>query len=398
LVLCVACQGFFSGSEIALGSANEAKLEAASRAGSAGARRALDLIAQEERLLSTCLIGTNLSLVSGTTLMTYLLATQGISAQWVATAIFAPIALTLGEALPKRVYRHHADWLAPILSRPLGFCQKVFTLFLIVVNAWDGCLRRVGREDHAVTRQDVMGLLEKRDGEIAPEDKKLIGRLFAMNDEVAESCMTPLVDVLAVEESATVAEATEMVLRYGHSRLPVYRERIDNIVGVVDHRSLLFSTDTSAPVAECAAAVPFVPEVKPLHELLHEMRSGRSQLAVVVDEYGGSVGLVTMEDLLEEIVGEIQDERDRAGPRIRRLGRNAWRVPARTEIDDLSETIDIHFPDGDYETVAGLILASIGRIPEAGEEIRIGRFAFHVEVASERAIQTVRLTVNSETP
>ena len=396
LVFFILCQGFFSGSEMALGSANQAKLEAASNAGNVGARRALDLLREDQKLLGTCLIGTNLCLVSGTTLMTYVLVTQGFSGQWLATALFAPLALTFGEAVPKNVFRQHADTLAPILSRPLLICQKAMKVFLIVVLAWDRFLMRFGREENEVTRQDVMDELEKRQGEISPEDKKLIGRLFAMKDEIAESCMTPLVDVLAVEESATVNEAIEIVLRYGHSRLPVYRERVDNIIGVVDHRALLFSKDPSASVADCVTPVDFVPEVKPLDELLRQMRSGRSHMAVVVDEYGGSVGLVTMEDLLEEFVGEILDERDRAGPRIRRLGRHDWRVPARTEIDELEETLELPLPEGDYETVAGLILANIGRIPEAGEEIRVGRFVFHVEAASERAIQTVRLTVETE--
>lgn len=396
IALCVASQAFFSGSEMALVSANKVKLQAAAESGSAGAGLALDLLKEDDRLLGTCLIGTNVSLVTGATLVATMLATNGVSAQWVATAVFAPIALTFGEAVPKTVLGHYADTWSPFVARPLGLIQWLFTPFLLVVSAWNRLLERIGDDDdHQVSRQDVVDLLANKDGGIDPEDKKLIRNLFAMNDAVAESCMTPLVDVLAVEESATVAEATEIVLRYGHSRLPVYRERIDNIIGVVDHRALLFCEDTSLPVAGCAEPVTFVPEVKPLDELLQEMRSGPAHLAVVVDEYGGSVGLVTMEDLLEELVGEIRDERDRAGPRVRRLGRRDWRVPARTEIDELSETIGHPFPDGDFETVAGLILTTIGRIPEPGEEIRIGRFVFHVEVASDRAIQTVRLTVDS---
>ncbi len=396
LILCVGMQGFFSGSEMALVSSNKLKLQTASEAGNSGATLALELLGKEQLLLGTCLIGTNVCLVSGTTLMTFLLATNGFSAQWAATALFAPIALTFGEAVPKTVLGHHSDAVTPFLARPISLFQWMFTPLLWVVDAWNRLLKRIGKDDRPVIRQDVVDLLEHKDGGIDPEDKKLIRRLFAMNDDVAESCMTPLVDLLAVEESATVAEATEIVLRYGHSRLPVYRERIDNIVGVVEHRDLLFCSDTSIPVAKCAKPVSFVPEVKPLDELLQDMRTGAAHLAVVVDEYGGSVGLVTLEDLLEELVGEIRDERDRAGPRIRRLGRHDWRIPARTEIDELSETINLPFPEGDFETVAGMILASIGRIPEAGEEVKIGCFTFHIEVASERAIQTVRLTVESD--
>ena len=400
IALCVILQGVFSGSEMALVSANKSKLQAASDAGHAGATRALELLDEDERLLGTCLIGTNVFLVTGTTLMTYMLASNGFSAAWMATALMAPVALTFGEAVPKTVLGHYADIWSPAVARPLGFVQTLFSPLLWVVGKWNTILERVGDDDdRQVSRQEVVDLLDNVEGGgIDPEDKKIIRNLFAMSEDIAESCMTPLVDVLAVEESSSVAHAIEIVLRYGHSRLPVYRERIDNIVGVVDHRALLFCEDPTRPVADCAGPVTFVPELKPLDELLRDMRSGASQLAVVVDEYGGSVGLVTMEDLLEELVGEIRDERDRAGPRIRRLGRNDWRVPARAEIDELAETTGFDFPDGDYETVAGLILASIGRIPEAGEEVRIGPFAFHIEVASERAIQTVRLTIEGDAP
>jgi CBS domain containing-hemolysin-like protein len=168
---------------------------------------------------------------------------------------------------------------------------------------------------------------------------------------------------------------------------------VDNIVGRISHRDLLFAPAGTESVHELVRPVRFVPESKRVDDLLREMRDHGDPFAVVVDEYGGSVGIVTLEDLLEEVIGDIEDERDLRLPSIRRLGEREWRVPARTEIDELEEAVGRTIPDGDYETVGGLLMAVTGRIPEIGEAIRVGRMTFHVEVASERAIQLVRVVL-----
>ena len=389
-------QGFFSGSEMALVSSNRDKLIAEAENGRGSARIALDLLDREEQLLGTCLIGANLCLVTSGTLVAYLLQSRGYDATALATLVLTPLVLTFGEAVPKTLYGHYANAIAPIAARPLRAFEVLFTVPLLVVGAWSTLLKRVPREAAALSREGIVGLLEEQGphrGGIDPEDRALIRRLFEMSETPVESCMTPLVDVVAISRGASVREATAKVLHHGHSRLAVYEERIDNIVGVLDHRDLLGTTDDDQrTVSEIVRPVRYLPESKRTSALLRELRNLGEHLAIVVDEYGGAVGLVTIEDLLEEVVGEIRDERDKAGPGIRRLGERDWRVPARLEVAEVSEAIGQPLPEGDYETVAGLVLARLGHIPEAGEVVRVAGFTLHIEQASDRAIQTIRLT------
>ena len=389
---CLLLQGFFSGSEMAMVSANRALLEARAEEEDTGAALALQLLKDEPSLFGTCLIGTNLCLIGGTTVFGFVMVQQGIPEEWLQTLLYVPLGLLLGEAVPKLVYRHYADALVPILARPLTAFQTVFAPLLWAVGQWGRILRMLLKTSEArVGREDIVQLLDGEAGPIDPEDRALIQRLLAMNETTVQECMTPLVDVHAVDEEGTVADAVDLVLREGYSRIPVYRDRIDNIIGRVEHRDLLFSPADTEKVGQLVRTVQFVPESKRVDELLRQMRQGGDPFAVVVDEYGGSIGIVTLEDLLEEVIGEIEDERDLRAPGIRRLGEREWRVPARTEVDELEVTVDRPIPRGDYETVAGLLLKVTGRIPETGETIRVGRLTFHVEAASDRAIHQLRV-------
>lgn len=397
VLVCLACQGFFSGSEMALVSANRARLQARADEGNHGARLAVDMIRHnEDRLLGTCLIGTNICLVTGTVLFRQTLLAGGISDELVVTLAFVPFALLLGEALPKVVYRHHADLLAPILASPIRFFSRLFAPLLVVVAWWSRLLKLLNRsEAPSIRREDIVQLLEDETGAIHPGNRQIIQRLLGTATQTTEEAMTPLVDMVAVDEDALSGEAIERTVETGYSRLPVYRERIDNIVGRIDARDLLAAPRDDIPVAQLMKPVHFVPESKRIDELFREMRDQADPMRIVVDEYGGSVGVVTLEDLLEQILGDIEDERDPAAPGIRVLGPGEWRVPARTDLEELEEVIGQPLPPGDYETVAGLLLTALGRIPVAGEKVRVGRLVFHIEAASERAIELVRVQVPS---
>jgi len=389
---CLAFQGFFSGSEMALVSANRARLQTRADDGHEGAKLALTLLGQEDRLLGTCLIGTNICLVTGTVLFRGALQSWGISDEVLVTLCFVPIALLLGEALPKVIYRHHADVLAPFLARPIRWFSLLFSPLLLVVGNWSRLLKGWARtEERSIRREDIVQLLEDGSGEIDPDNRQIIQRLLGTASQTVEEVMTPLVDVKAISEEGLSGEAVELTVQTGFSRIPVYRERIDNIVGRIDARDLLSTPRDDVPVPQIMRGVSFVPESKRIDELFREMRDEETPLRIVVDEYGGSVGVVTLEDLLEEILGDIEDERDRSLPGIRPLGPGEWRVPARTELEELEEVVGHPLPQGDYETVSGLVLAAMGRIPKVGEKVRVGRLVFYVESASERAIDVLRV-------
>ena len=371
---CLVAQGFFSGSEMALVAANRDKLRASAEEGSVGAQVALDLLAEEDQMLGTCLIGTNTCLVTAGTLVTTLVATQGLSPEVWATVILTPLALTFGEALPKTVYAHYADTLAPLAARPLRIIRLLLSPLLLIVGAWSGVLKRMPGEAAAVSREGIVGLLEGKEegGDIDPDDRALIRRLFGLVDTRVESCMTPLVDVVGVPEDASIREATQRVLQHGKSRLPVFRERVDNIIGMIEHRDLLFGCDDDEqPVSAVARPVRYVPEAQKGSDLLRLLRTEGEHIAVVVDEYGGAVGLVTTEDLLEEVVGEIRDERDKAGPGIRRLSERDWRVPGPHGMSRRSaSSSDTSSPKATTRPSPAWCWQELGRIPEAGEVVR----------------------------
>lgn len=392
-------QGFFSGSEMAFVSANRALLQAKADAGNAGAGLALQMLRKEEdQLLGTCLIGTNLCLIGGTTTFGLVMVQQGLPQEWLQTLLYVPMGLLFGEAVPKLVYRHYADALTPRLAPLMRWVQRPLRPALWVVRGWRNLLKALlsSPEEHHVRREDIVQMLDNEAGPIDPEDRALIQRLLAMNETTVGECMTPLIHVHAIAEDAPLTEGVQIVLREGYSRIPVYRDRVDNIVGRIEHRDLLFSPAETTTIAPLVRPVRFVPESKRVDELLREMREHSDAFAVVVDEYGGSVGVVTLEDVLEEVIGDIEDERDLRAPGIRRLGEREWRVPARTEIDEFEDAVGRSLPKGEYETVAGLLLTVTGRIPETGEVVRIGRMTFHVESASDRAVHLVRVVLSAK--
>lgn len=395
---CLASQGFFSGTEIALVSANRLQLQADASKHPSSAL-ALRLLESDDRLLGTCLIGTNLSVVTGTTVLAAMFAQLGYVDVPMAL-LFIPFTLVLGEALPKTVFEHHATFLAPILARPIAMAQRVFALPLWILGGWSRLLSAVtGRHERlTVTRKDLEALLANEEGaDIAPEEQELIRRVLEIKDTAIENCMTPLVEVDAIPLGSTVRHAIDVAVRKGRSRLPVYRDRVDKLVGVVKCPELLAADDDEG-VERYVRDVPIVPESKRADELLHEMRRAGIPLALVVDEYGGSVGIVSVEDLLEELLGEIRDERDDAPVSIQQVGSTTWRVSARAELEELSEALDVVIPDGDYETVAGLILERLGRIPKVGESIQIEQMSMRVEEATDRQVRSVTIVTLPETP
>ena len=210
--------------------------------------------------------------------------------------------------------------------------------------------------------------------------------------------MVPLIEVEAISTTATVEDAVQKMLETGFSRLPVYEERIDHIIGFVSHWDLLVADRLDATASTLLHHVSFVPETMRLEPLLHSLQRKRQRLAVVVDEYGGAVGIITVEDALEEIVGEIEDEFDQEETDIRAIDERRWRVDGRVETDALEEAIGLSLPEGDYETLAGFLLTRFGHIPAVGEQLHWQGWTFTVTRASERAIREVVLMRSRDTP
>jgi putative hemolysin len=403
--ICLLLQATYAGAEVALLAVDRAKLEERAEAKDRGAKRILDVLAYEDRLIGTSLIGVNLWLVLGSASVLY--GARGLSpaqpAFWVPVVLYVIATVAFAEVVPRRVGRHYALALSGPAASLLRWSEAPFAPLLGLVSVWASLLRRWIRAERRapMTREEILRLLhtEAVPGETIPEEHRMIRRVFAITQTTAVECMTPLVDVDAVEGETPIRDAVALAVRTGRTRLPVYGERIDHIIGFVHATGLLFGNAPEAPIRNLIRPVRYVPETKRVDELLQDLRRDREHFVVVVDEYGGSIGILTIEDILEELIGEIQDERDEEDG-IRQLSEQEWRVPARAEIDALEQAVGRRVPPGDYETVAGLILSVIGRIPRTGETIPIGELVFRIEEANERAIQTVivRPTESTKVP
>ncbi|MFN7147833.1 MAG: hemolysin family protein, partial [Myxococcota bacterium] len=243
---------------------------------------------------------------------------------------------------------------------------------------------------HAVRREEIQLLLDRAtQTDIHDEEKEMILRVFNFSETEVADAMVPLIEVVAVPESATCADARSLMIEQGFSRIPVYRKRIDRIVGIVMHSDLLFAPDDARTVGSVMHEVMFVPETKRVDELFLDLRRKRQRIAIAVDEYGGAVGLISIEDILEEIVGDIEDEYDRQRPLVRRVGERQWVASGRVEGEDLYDATGFEMPEGDYETLAGFLLTRLGHVPAVGERLTWGTYVFTVSLANERAILEV---------
>jgi putative hemolysin len=381
LVLGISLYALWATSETALASADRSTL-----ATGAGAKLARRLYDAEHRLFATTLAGTTIAVA----LASVALATTLPTGLWIAGGFGLTGALVVfGDVLPRVFARAHADRLTPVLAWPVSALQLLLAPITFAAAA---LFRRIS-PPQTLSRETLVRMLDADAPDIHPDDQELIRRVLQMNETAVADCMTPLVQIRGVGENENLETAAALIVQAGHSRLVVHRKRIDDIIGIVSHRDLLFRAEGRTQVGQLMRPVAYVPETKRVDDLLSEMRQDHDHFAVVVDEYGGAIGVVTLEDLLEELVGEIHDERERAEPAIRQLSDREWRVPAQMEVDELSELLDIEIPEGDYETVAGLLLFQLGRIPEMGEVVRVGRLTFRVQASTARSIQLVHLTM-----
>ena len=395
---CLLIEAFFSGSEIAIVSANRMKLRHDAAQGSRGASLALKMLEKPEWLLSTTLIGTNIAVVATTTVATGLtIDLLGEKYAWVAVLFVAPLIWIFGEIVPKSAFQQRADEITPKTIFLLRFFSFAFWPILAVFAGMSWLLSRMfgGDETNPFTlREETRAMIEMSPtkGDILPGEKSMIRRVFNFSETTAGEIMVPLIDVVGIEKTSTCGEAVQCAVESRHKRLPVFDGRIDRIVGSINTLDLLLeSSDT--PIEPFVRPVSYVPDSKGIEALLTEFSRG-DVTAVVVDEFGGSEGIVMLEDVLEEVVGDLEDEFDDTAldePAIRKLGKNRYVVNARIETETLSRRLDIDLPEGDYDTLGGLLNSLVGEIPAVGQRITCGNVTFTVLRATKQAVQKVRI-------
>ena len=398
-VLCLLLTMFFSAAEMAFIAANRLRLKYMAEEGSGVARSYLEAFRQPERVLSTAMIGVTVSHIVAASAVTWaLLPVLGGMAPIVVTILLTPVMLVVGEIIPKAVAREWATSLILRLYRPLTWAAVMLVPFVSFANFVVGAVLRMfgarqGDMRAFVSREELKALLQLEPGEadVTTIEAQLIDKIFDLGDTTVREIMVPLVEVAMLPDTATPREAVAFVMDRGFSRVPIFRQRETNVVGVVGAKDILSRGAAVRSLDELKRSPYYVPETKRIDDLLREMQRNRTHMAVVVDEYGGSTGVVTLEDILEQIVGDIHDEHERAAAPAERLPDGSYRVSARANIDELNEALDWTLPKRDYETLAGLVLATLHRIPRAGEEFQIAGYSITVLESDARRVISAKI-------
>lgn len=411
IVLLLLLSAFFSGSEIAFVSANRLRAEMTAHRGGFTGRLVQRFLDTPGMLLTTTLVGNNMALVIYSTLMALYLEPAfttffgdvlgqqvGLEASVLTaqTLVASILVLFVGEIIPKTIMREHADRLVSLLALPLRITYYALLPLIWLASAASNGLVRLFRADAAslsqYLRQDVELLIrettERGDLDLDEEESTILSNVFAMSTKRIKESMVPRTNIEAIECATSLEEVRRCFIDTGHSKLPVYEDNIDHIVGVA------FAYDffqQPSSLQDLMRDVRFVPETKGSKVLLQEFLSTSSSIAIAIDEYGGTAGLITREDLLEELFGDIQDEFDMEDDELQQVGPGTFLVSGSTPLDTFTEKTGIMLPGGEYETLAGYLLEHVGRIPEAKERFTFDTCHFTIERATAHRIERVRV-------
>jgi CBS domain containing-hemolysin-like protein len=415
VVACVIFQAFFAASEIALVAADELKVRAEHESGIKESRALSGLLERRDRVVALMLTGNNLAtVIAAAALTTFLYDLRPRAVFW-APFILAPITLLLGESIPKMLAIRSPLAVARFAARPLSVLATMLAPLLAAETAlsrWLRTIAGVSSEEGNVflSREDLAMLVRRRPDEAAPAappgvdailpaEQQMISRIFRFTRAEARKAMVPLVRVEAVPEETTLAAVIELVRREGFTRIPVFQRRIFNIVGVVHAFDLLEAPDLSRAVGEVVRPVSYFPEATPLDEILVALQRTRETLAVVVDEYGGAAGIITMEDLLEEVVGDIEDEHDVLEEHARFVGPRTLVVTALASVAELNERFGLKLPErSEYATIGGFVVERLGHIPKPGEQLKSGDLTITVARSDARAVREVVIHFDRQLP
>jgi putative hemolysin len=387
---------FFTGTETAFITANRVRLKMFEHKKVVGASLANHYLTHIEKVLSSTLVARVLFSVVFATLLSGLFAQLfGRNSILVDTLIASTVIVFAADVLTKPLFRELADY-AVLVCAPILRVFRIMVFPAILFSEW------VARRFSAMfgaslpnttdfyRKQDFEVLLRENTlAETQQKDVEIISNVLAISDVRVRECMVPRTEIVAIEKSATIKEVQQQFATSGYSRLPVFDETIDKIIGIVSVQDLFKKPKSLESITK---EVMFVPETKKSVELLTEFLQTGQSTAVVVDEFGGTAGLVTAEDLIEELVGDIQDEYDQDDEVFRALSENTYLLSGRLEIERINEKFGLGIPKGDYETLAGYILANCGRIPKQGEIITIEPFSITISKASRTKIDVVKLT------
>jgi CBS domain containing-hemolysin-like protein len=391
--------GFFSGTELAYVVANKLKIEVRARKKNLAALHAQYFVEHPQNFFSTILIGNNIVNIALASLSAVFFVSLFEWGELTILIISSAIILIFGEILPKYFSRELADRVILISAIPLRFFKYLLYPFVLLASMFSEKLTRAASQksdniSHLFDREDVKGLVKEGEkvGMVDEKDSTLISRVFELGEQRVYEAMTPRIDIVGVEISESITELISTFIESGFSKIPVFEENLDNIKGIALAKDLFSRPKT---IKEILREVSFIPEAKKSFEVMNEFLDKKISIAIVVDEHGGTAGIVTMEDILEELFGEIKDEFDVDESICRKIAANTYIISGKIEIDHLNEKYDLKIEQGDYETLAGYILTKLGRIPEQGETVKVDNFTILIARSSKQKVDTVKLIVNT---
>ena len=400
LVILVGFSAFFSASETAFSSLNQIRLKSRAEDGDSSAARVLNMAEQYDKLLSTILIGNNIVNIAaasiGTILFTRMLgAERGAT---VSTIVLTIIVLIFGEVTPKSLAKEMPEKVATAVSPFLVLLMALMTPLTWLFTQWKKLLGHFVHSGEAdtITEGELMTMVSEaeNDGELTDRESELIRSAIEFDDVEVEEILTPRVDVVAVEDDIPLEELAQTFAESGYSRLPVYHGTIDNIIGVVHEKDFYIARLKKATkIDDLVVPTLYTTGSTQISQLLRTLREQHHHMAVVVDEYGGTEGIITLEDILEELVGEIWDEHDEATEDFRKQSDGSWLVSGSASVDDLYEELDLpEEEDIDSNTVNGLVQEKTCHLPKVGDRFTLGEYDGVVTRTAKRRVTEVRLT------
>lgn len=397
LIILILLSGFFSSTELAFIVSNKLKLEIKARKKNIAALNAVFFNKHSQNFYSTILLGNNVVGIAFASLSTIFFSSTFGWDDWTILIVSTLILLLFGELLPKYFAREIPDRLVLISSSPLRVFYFIFFPFIKILSAFSSLLFKSsevksGNINYIFDKEDIELLVKESEaaGMVEKKESDFISRVFDLGEQKVYEAMRPRTEIAGIEISLGIDEVLDIFIQSGYSKLPVFEDNLDNIKGVV-YAYDLFSKPSS--LQSIIRNIEFVPETKKSFDLLKEFLSRRFSIAIVIDEFGGTAGLVTMEDILEEVFGEIEDEYDTTEEICRKISNDSFLISGKVEVDYFNEKYGEIFPVGDYETIAGFIISKIGKIPIQGETIIIDGLIFLIARSTNSKIDLIKLSL-----
>ncbi len=401
LIILLVLSGFFSMSETALMALSKIRIRHMVEDEVKGAKLVEKLTKDPNKLLGAILIGNNIVNILASSLATTLFVNAlGASGVGIATAVMTVLVLIFGEITPKSIAKQKSEQVALKVSKPISIIVKLFKPFIGIFSfISSGFIRLLGGDPKAsepfITEEELRTMVgvSEEEGVLEDVEKEMIFNVFDFADSQAKDVMVQRVDIVAVDSDATYEEVLDVIKKEQFSRIPVYNQTIDDIVGILYVKDLIIAGQNrdGFKVTEYMREPHYTFEFKKIKELFNEMKKTRNHISVVLDEYGGTVGIVTIEDLIEEVFGDIEDEYDDYDNEIEVIKEDEYIVDGSAKLDDISELIGVNMESEEFDSVGGLIIGELGRFPENKEEVNLNNIRFVVEEVDKNRVKKVRI-------